>query len=123
MKKILALVLSTCLVLGSAGMIFATTVKDEAQFKAQKTKVQTSKEEAEPLSDTGWLYWYGGYWRHGVGTKYVWSHYDHNKKTHKTSVKGKWGFVSSSGWVKKKKRASASYIKALWGNEAYATCK
>lgn len=89
MKKILALVLSTCLVLGSAGMIFATTVKDEAQFKAQKTKVQTSKEEAEPLSDTGWLYWYGGYWRHGVGTKYVWSHYDHNKKTHKTSVKGK----------------------------------
>lgn len=25
--------------------------------------------------------------------------------------------------MKKKKRASASYIKALWGNEAYATCK
>lgn len=123
MKKILALMLSTCLVFGSAGMIFAATAKDEAQFKAQRTEVQTSKEEAEPLSDTGWFYWHGGYWRHGVGTKYVWSHYDHNKKTHKTSVKGKWGFVSSSDWVKKKKRASASYIKAWWGNEAYATHK
>ncbi|WP_230197794.1 lactococcin 972 family bacteriocin [Streptococcus equi] len=30
----------------------------------------------------------GGKWRHGVGSRYVWSKYDHNNKTHKTTVQG-----------------------------------
>ena len=33
----------------------------------------------------------GGKWRHGVGSVYVWSKYDHNNKTHKTTVQGAGG--------------------------------
>lgn len=73
--------------------------------------------------DSGWKNYLGGEWRHGVGSKYVWSHFDHKTKVHKTSVKGKGDMMSYSGWTEAGKRASASWEKALWGNKAYADVK
>lgn len=49
-----------------------------------------------------------------MGSKYVWSYYSHNYKTHKSSVHSK--YDASSGWVRK---AKASAEKAITGNQAY----
>lgn len=53
----------------------------------------------------------GGKWRHGVGSRYVWSKYDHNNKTHKTTVQGAGGQFSYSGWTSAGSRAEASWEK------------
>ena len=37
--------------------------------------------------DSGWKSFLGGKWRHGVGSRYVWSKYDHNNKTQKLQYK------------------------------------
>ncbi|WP_462128335.1 lactococcin 972 family bacteriocin [Streptococcus parasanguinis] len=47
--------------------------------------------------DSGWKSFLGGKWRHGVGSRYVWSKYDHNNKTHKNTVQGASGQFSYSG--------------------------
>ena len=73
--------------------------------------------------DSGRKNFLGGRWRHGVGKSYVWSHYDHNSKTHRTTVQGAGGKMSSSGWISKKKRASASWEKAYWDNNAWVNVK
>ena len=44
--------------------------------------------------DSGWKSFLGGKWRHGVGSRYVWYKYDHNNKTHKTTVQGASGQFS-----------------------------
>ena len=73
--------------------------------------------------DSGWKHFLGGTWRHGVGSRYVWSHFDHQYKEHKTSVKGHGGQMSYSGWTPAKRRASASWEKAPYDNKAYADVK
>jgi Bacteriocin (Lactococcin_972). len=65
----------------------------------------------------------GGKWRHGVGSVYVWSKYDHNNKTHKTTVQGAGGQFSYSGWTRAGSRAEASWEKASSGNRAWADVK
>ena len=59
----------------------------------------------------------GGVWNYGVGSKYVWSYYSHQYKTHKSSVHGK--YDASSGWVRKGREAKASAEKAITGNQAF----
>lgn len=63
----------------------------------------------------------GGRWNYGVGSKYVWSYYSHNHKTHKASVEGK--YYVSSGWTKKGITAKASCEKRLFGNRSYYEVK
>lgn len=63
----------------------------------------------------------GGTWNYGVGSKYVWSYYSHNKKTHKASVQGR--IYVSSGWQKKGVQARASAEKALTGNKSFYEVK
>ena len=62
-------------------------------------------------------------WRHGVGSRYVWSKYDHNNKTHKTTVQGVGGQFSYSGFTSSGSRAEASWEKALSGNRDWADVK
>lgn len=63
------------------------------------------------------VYEHGGVWNYGVGKKYVWSYYSHNRLTHKSSVQGK--YFSSSGWVSPGTQARASAEKAWTGNQSY----
>lgn len=63
----------------------------------------------------------GGTWNYGVGSKYVWSYYSHNSKTHKASVEGK--YYVTSGWIKAKTQARASAAKAAAGNQSYYDVK
>ena len=73
--------------------------------------------------DSGWKSFLGGKWRHGVGSRYVWYKYDHNNKTHKTTVQGASGQFSYSGCTSSGSRAEASWEKALSGNRAWADVK
>ncbi|MDY2918879.1 MAG: lactococcin 972 family bacteriocin [Anaerococcus sp.] len=73
--------------------------------------------------DSGWKSFLGGSWIHGVNTSSVRSQFDHNSKTHKTTVQGKGGKYSYSGWVSPRRRASASWEKAFTGNQAWADVK
>lgn len=63
----------------------------------------------------------GGVWNYGVGSKYVWSYYSHNSKTHKASVHG--AYDATSGWIRKGVEAKASAEKALFGNASYYDVK
>lgn len=49
--------------------------------------------------------------------------YDHNNKTHKTTVQGAGGQFSYSGWTRAGSRAEASWEKASSGNRAWADVK
>ncbi|WP_268257884.1 lactococcin 972 family bacteriocin [Anaerococcus provencensis] len=73
--------------------------------------------------DSGWKDFLGGRWRHGVNNTKVWSKFDHDRKVHKTAVKGAGGKFSYSGWTDPGLRASASWEKASSGNEAWANVK
>ena len=73
--------------------------------------------------DSGWKSFLGGKWRHGVGSRYVWSKYDHNNKTQKTTVQGTGGQFSYSGWTSSGIRAEASWEKASSGNRAWSDVK
>lgn len=128
-SKILVFSLALML-LTSTGLIFAKT--NEKSLKGlpyekglgYKVNLDTGNQDVEPLNyDSGWKSFLGGKWRHGVGDYYVWSHYDHKGKTHRTTVQGAGGVRSTSGWIKKKRRASASWERALWGNKAWANTK
>mgnify|MGYP000933301946 CR=1 FL=1 len=127
--KILSLAVAVTL-LASSGLIFAQTNQKSLkglpyeEGLGYKVSLDAGNQDAELLKyDSGWKPFWGGKWRHGVGSHYVWSHYDHNRKTHKTTVQGAGGKMSSSGWIKKKRRASASWEKAFWGNRAWADFK
>ena len=122
-SKILVFSLALML-LTSTGLIFAKT--NEKSLKGlpyekglgYKVNLDTGNQDVEPLNyDSGWKSFLGGKWRHGVGDYYVWSHYDHKRKTHRTTVQGAGGERSTSGWIKKKIRASASWERALWGKD------
>ena len=73
--------------------------------------------------DSGWKDFLGGRWRHGVNNTQVWSKFDHNRKVHKTTVRGAGGKYSYSGWTNPGLRASASWEKAESGNKAWADVK
>lgn len=118
MKRLMSMVLSTLMVLGSVGMILAAETKVNT---AEKTKKAVN--EMELLSDSGWIDHLGGKWRYGVGKKYVWSYFKQKYHTHKTTVEGKMWGRTSSGWVKKKKTAFASHPKAIIGNKAWCDIK
>ncbi len=64
----------------------------------------------------------GGTWAYGVyepaSTTYVFSKYDHSRKTHKTTACWQ-GRCAYSGWVAKGKRASAERQGGLSGHTAY----
>ncbi|PTJ71088.1 lactococcin 972 family bacteriocin [Staphylococcus hyicus] len=59
----------------------------------------------------------GGKWSHGVGSKYVWSHYSHNSRNHGATAIGK--YSSFSGIARPGVQAKASAPKAWTGNKAY----
>lgn len=59
----------------------------------------------------------GGEWSFGVGSKYVWSYYDHDYRYHSSSVKGK--YWADSGRTAPGYEAQASAQKAMWGNKSY----
>ena len=73
--------------------------------------------------DSGWKSFLGGKWRHGVGSRYVWSKYDHNNKTHKTTVQG--ASVNSLIRVVQalEVEQKLTWEKALSGNRAWADVK
>ena len=73
--------------------------------------------------DSGWKSFLGGKWRHGVGSRYVWSKYDHNNKTQKTTVQVASGQFSYLGWTSSGSRAEASWEKAFSGNRAWSDIK
>ena len=123
MKKFLSLFLSTLMVFGSVGLILAAESKVKVPEKSEKATQEVKKPEMEPLFDSDWKRFMGGWWRHGVGETYVWSHYDHSKLTHKTSVQGSHWEIRKSKWKKPGKRASASYPKAYFGNKAWCNVK
>lgn len=70
--------------------------------------------------DSGWKNFLGGKWRHGVGTKYVWSKFDHGYKVHRTAVQGAGGQISKSGDIDPGIRAEADWERARSGNRAWA---
>lgn len=63
----------------------------------------------------------GGKWDYGVGSTYVWSYYSHKKKTHRSSVQGK--YYVSSGWTPAGETSRASAVKAATGNKSYYDIK
>lgn len=79
---------------------------------------------ASKIYDSGWKNLLGGRWRHGVSYTHVWSNYDHSSKYHKTTVREAGGKYSSSGWVSRGRRASASWEKSrIGGNRAWVDVK
>ncbi|HGC9720872.1 TPA: lactococcin 972 family bacteriocin [Streptococcus agalactiae] len=127
MKKALSLVLLTGLMLASSVPAFAAEETNLPYVEGLGYEVEVFEEDyTQPKLfsyDSGWKSFLGGKWRHGVGSRYVWSKYDHNDKTHKTTVQGAGGKFSYSGWTRAGSRAEASWEKALSGNRAWADVK
>lgn len=127
MKKFLSLILLTGLVFATSAISFASEECDlpydegkgyEVRMLEGKTSNRTIKNY-----DSGWKAFLGGKWRHGVGTRYVWSKFDHDTKVHTTTVQGAGGKYSYSGKTDPGVRAMASWEKALSGNGAWADVK
>lgn len=127
MKKAFSLVLLTGLMLASSVPAFAAEETNLPYVEGLGYEVEVFEEDyTQPKLfsyDSGWKKFLGGEWRHGVGSRYVWSKFDHNKKTHKTAVQGAGGRFSYSGWTSAGSRAEASWEKALIGNKAWADVK
>lgn len=132
MKKIVTVFagVTLSLILGGASLVHASnasTASEDFFFRQEEDggvvidpPTPTNFKPTPVKYDSGWKHWQGGKWRHGVGTKYVWSHFDHNSKKHETHVKGLGGEIGYSGWQEKGDRASASWEKAPAGNKAWA---
>lgn len=127
MKKILSTVLLTGLVFASTASAFAAEEPNLPYVEGLGYEVElletNPNQPALRSYDSGWKNFLGGNWRHGVGTRYVWSKYDHKRKIHNTTVQGAGGKRSYSGWTNPKIRALASWEKAWSGNLAWANVK
>lgn len=127
MKKALSLVLLTGFMLVSFVPAFAAEKTNLPYVEGLGYEVEVFEEDYTLPRlfsyDSGWKSFLGGKWRHGVGSVYVWSKYDHNNKTHKTTVQGAGGKFSYSGWINAGSRAEASWEKASSGNRAWADVK
>lgn len=127
MKKSLSLVLLTGFMLVSFVPAFAAEKTNLPYVEGLGYEVEVFEEDYTLPRlfsyDSGWKSFLGGKWRHGVGSVYVWSKYDHNNKTHKTTVQGASGQFSYSGCTSSGSRAEASWEKASSGNRAWADVK
>lgn len=127
MKKTLLVALLTGVMLSSSVSVFAAEKPNLPYVEGLGYQTEVFEvDNTQPTLysyDSGWKKFLGGSWRHGVGTRYVWSKYDHKLKTHKTTVQGAGGKRSYSGWTDPKDRAEASWEKAWVGNLAWADVK
>ncbi|EKU93195.1 bacteriocin, lactococcin 972 family [Alloiococcus otitis] len=126
MKKILTTILLSATLLNT-GLVVSAKDNQIPYVEGLGYETDIIQQETSTVTlyktDSGWKDFLGGRWSHGVNERYVWSKYDHNSKTHKTTVQGAGGKLSYSGWTKPGKRASASWEKALFGNKAWADVK
>ena len=127
MKKILSIMVLTCMVLATSVTAFASEGCNlpYTEGKGYEVRMLEEKQNNSTIKnyDSGWKAFLGGKWRHGVGTRYVWSKFDHDTKVHTTTVQGAGGKYSYSGKTDPGVRAMASWEKALSGNGAWADVK
>ena len=117
-KSIKALVIA-------GAFLFSSSVSFASEPEAFNANNLSSEKEivstySSKTYDSGVKDWLGGKWRHGVNSSHVWSQFYHGSKYHNTKVKGAGGMFGKSGRTAPRKKAYASWEKALFGNEAYA---